>query len=191
MDEQKWDKRLRISTCGRDAARSDAYRYPYEPTPYCVLQRLADSGLITRNSVVLDYGCGKGRVGFFLNHSLGCRTVGVEYDPEIYRQALDNLASSGAKNVSFVCTRAEQYVPDSADCFYFFNPFSPELLRPVLGKILESWYENSRPMRLFFYYPSDEYISLLMTDEHLQFEAEIDCRDLFSGGRERILVFHL
>ena len=44
---------------------------------------------------------------------------------------------------------------------------------------------------LFFYYPSDEYISYLMTVEELDFLDEIDCRDLFPGRdmRERIMVF--
>lgn len=48
-------------------------------------------------------------------------------------------------------------------------------------------------MLLFFYYPSDEYISYLMTVDELQFWDEIDCRDLFSGDepRERIVVFEL
>lgn len=82
-------------------------------------------------------------------------------------------------------------MPREEDCFYFFNPFSLELLKSVFGKILESYYENPRTLRFFFYYPSDDYISWLMTNEHLQFEEEIDCRDLFPGGRERILVFSL
>ncbi len=34
---------------------------------------------------------------------------------------------------------------------------------------------------LFFYYPSDEYISYLMTVDELVFSDEIDCRDLFPG----------
>ena len=46
-------------------------------------------------------------------------------------------------------------------------------------------------MQLFFYYPSDEYISYLMTVPELCFVDEIDCRDLFEGEniRERIVVF--
>lgn len=31
-----------------------------------VLERLANSGLISKKDVLLDYGCGKGRVDFFL-----------------------------------------------------------------------------------------------------------------------------
>ena len=38
--EQSWDLTLGIRTVGRDDTNSDEYRYPYEPTPYSVLQRL-------------------------------------------------------------------------------------------------------------------------------------------------------
>lgn len=64
QDENTWDKLLKIKTTGRDDSNSDQYRYPYEPTPYCVLERLANSGLIRKKDVVLDYGCGKGSVGW-------------------------------------------------------------------------------------------------------------------------------
>ena len=48
-------------------------------------------------------------------------------------------------------------------------------------------------MFLFFYYPSDEYISYLMTVDELAFLDEIDCRDLFDGEnpRERIMIFEV
>lgn len=81
--ETIWDQRLKIHTIGRDDQRSDAYRYPYEPTPYSILERLADSGLIGERDVVLDYGCGKGRVGFFLSHQTEASTIGIEYDERI------------------------------------------------------------------------------------------------------------
>ena len=74
---------------------------------------------------------------------------------------------------------------------YFFNPFSIEILRKVLSRIYESYYENPREILLFFYYPSEEYISCLMTEELLLFFDEIDTEDLFEGKneRERIVVF--
>ena len=73
--EKAWDKRLQIHTTGRDDTASDEYCYPYEPTPYCVLERLAKSGLIRRKDVILDYGCGKGRVDFFLSHQKKAKTI--------------------------------------------------------------------------------------------------------------------
>ena len=54
--ESQWDKLLKIKTTGRDDSRSDQYRYPYEPTQYLVLERLANSGLISKKNTVLDYG---------------------------------------------------------------------------------------------------------------------------------------
>lgn len=86
----------------------------------------------------------------------------------------------------------ENYVvPAEVDRVFFFNPFSVEILRKVLAKIEDSYYENPREIQLFFYYPSDEYISELMTVDMLSFVDEIDCRDLFDGEnpRERIMVF--
>ena len=87
--ELLWDKRLQIRTAGRDEQNADQYRFPYEPTPYSVLERLAGSGLIGKQDVVLDYGCGKGRVGFFLSAQTQATSIGVEYDERIYRQALE------------------------------------------------------------------------------------------------------
>lgn len=44
MNENEWDKLLKIHTTGADNTDADQYRYPYEPTPYSVLERLGNSG---------------------------------------------------------------------------------------------------------------------------------------------------
>ena len=194
MDHEKtWDQRLHIQTTGRDESGADQYHHPYEPTPYSVLERLADSGLIGKDDVVLDYGCGKGRVGFFLSKRTGAKTIGIEYDPHIYSQALENRKTAGTK-ADFVLTRAEEYeVPGAVNRCYFFNPFSVEILRKVMARITESWYADPREVFLFFYFPSDEFISYLMTVDELEFYDEIECDDLFQGNaqRERIMIFEL
>ncbi len=58
-NETRWDKLLHIRTMGRDDTHADQYRYPYEPTPYSVLERLANAGYIRKGNILLDYGCGK------------------------------------------------------------------------------------------------------------------------------------
>ncbi len=192
-NEDKWDRLLQIRTTGRDDTGADQYRYPYEPTPYPVLERLANSGYTRKGNTLLDYGCGKGRVDFFLSWQLRCRTIGVEYDERIYDKAVENQKTAvSAERTTFKLTDAEHFaVPESVDRIYFFNPFSLELLRKVFGRILESWYGAPRKILFFFYYPSDEYISYLMTVDELDFLDEIDCRDLFPGDdpRERIIIF--
>ena len=196
MTEKEWDKKLKIETCGRLDGHADEYHHPYEPTPYCVLERLAESEYIHKDSKMLDYGCGKGRVGFFLHYKLGCTVVGIEYDEKICTKAKENLKNyvgGTFGKVEFVCQNAKDFPVKDADCFYFFNPFSLEILQSVLGRILESYYEAPRSMQLFFYYPADEYVAYLMTRDELLFVDEIDCGDLFPGEnmRERILIFEV
>lgn len=191
--ENHWDKLLQIQTCGRDETGADEYHHPYEPTPYSVLERLANSGLIGKDDAVLDYGCGKGRVGFFLSYRAKVKSIGIEYDERIYDSALENRKTAKAQ-ANFVLTRAEEYeVPLEVNRCYFFNPFSVEILHAVCARILESWYAHPREVFLFFYYPADEYISYLMTVDELEFYDEIECDDLFAGNdpRERIMIFQL
>ncbi len=160
-----------------------------------MLERLANSGYLSKPDHVLDYGCGKGRVSFFLAWQVRCRCIGVEYDTRIFAAAQENgrSAVSGSR-VRLEQAAAEQYeVPDDADRMYFFNPFSVEILRKVLARIRESRYRCPREILLFFYYPSEEYVADLMTEDLLEFEDEIDCKDLFrwEDERERILIFSM
>ena len=193
--ETTWDKLLQIKTTGRDDSHADRFHHPYEPTPYSVLERLANKGFIGKRDVVLDYGCGKGRVDFFLSYQTKARTVGIEYDERIYQGALENLKTTISRiKPDFVLTRAEEYeVPAEVNRCYFFNPFTVEILHKVMARILESWYAQPREILLFFYYPADDYISCLMTVDELEFYDEIECDDLFAGNdpRERIMIFQL
>lgn len=193
--EKYWDDLLKIRTTGRDDSKANQFNYPYEPTPYSVLQRLSNSGYINKKNSLVDYGCGKGRVDFYLAYQVKCKTTGIEYDERIYQAAVDNKNNAvSGRRTEFHMGRAEKYeVGKESDRFYFFNPFSVEILQQVLSRIEESYYENPRQMLLFFYYPSDEYISCLMTREMLGFYDEISCMDIFPGEnkREKILIFEL
>ena len=193
--DSKLDKLLHIKTSGRDDLIADGYRYPYEPTPYSVLERLVVSGYISSRDTVLDYGCGKGRVGLFLSYKTKAKTVGIEYDERMYLFAAEN-AKNAVKglNAEFVQARAEEYdVASEVSRCYFFNPFSVEILHKVMARIIESYYCSPREIMLFFYYPSEEYISYLMTADWLEYVDDIQCGDLFDGNnpRERIAIFKL
>ena len=221
--EESLDKKLNIHTVGRDDALEDDHHFPYEPTPYAVLELLADSGWIGEENLLLDYGCGKGRASFYLSSATGCRSIGVDFNGGFIAAAEQNRTDyrgdrsriaflcgvdfnegfiaaaeqnrrdyrGDGSRIAFLCEGAERYeVPEDADRFYFFNPFSEKVLQSVIGKILESWYRRPRHLLLMFYYPSDEYIAALMNVEELDFLDEIDCSELFPGDRrERILCF--
>lgn len=195
MREEEWERLLGIGTSGRDDSRSDGEHHPYEPTDYCVLERLANSGLIRKKNTLIDYGSGKGRVSIFLAYQTGCHAIGIEYDERLFQKAVVNAKSPAARQrVSFVHGDAATYdLPDEADCCFFFNPFALHTLKRVLSHIFDSLQRAPRPLRLFFYYPYEDTERFL--NEHLRLRAEelLDCRDLFDKNdeKEKILVYQV
>lgn len=191
MTDREWDKRLHIRTIGRED-ESSADCSPYEPTPYAVLRRLADSGHIRRKDRLLDYGCGKGRAVFFMAAVVGCRATGIDHSQKLIGIAMENRrASRLGDRVALVCSRAEQFEIGEENAFFFFNPFSGRIFESVVRRLTQSWRERPRALTLFCYYPSEEYVRCLEGVPEADRIDEIDCGDLFGGGnpRERILVY--
>ena len=174
--EQEWEQVLQIKTTGRDDSRSDAEHHPYEPTDYCVLERLANSGYITKQNT-------------------RCHSIGIEYDERLYERAILNGESPAAKNrVSFVLGDAATYtLPDNADRCFFFNPFALHTIKRVLGNIFDSLYHHPREILLFFYYINEEVENFLNNHVRLEAEKPIQCGDLFqeTDEKERILVYRV
>ena len=201
--ERAWDARLNISTGGRDALKADESHHAYEPTPYVCLERLAKEKLITRETTVLDYGSGKGRAAIFLAAVTGCRALGVDFDPWMVKKAEANVESwiSGGRHfkgrvpvegqVCFTCMEAEEYNPDAADCFFFFNPFPEAVFRRVLLRICKSLREHSRSGFLFLYFPAQGFLSCMADMPEFSFFKELSCTDLFPDGsrQERIMIY--
>ena len=183
MNDREWDKRLHIRTIGREDEANANYS-PYEPTPYSVLQRLADSGHIRRKQHLLDYGCGKGRVAFFMASELGCRVTGIDYSQKLIDIAMENRRTSRlGDRVRLICARAEQYALQDEDVFFFFNPFSEKIFESVLRRL-------ARETTVICYYPSEAYLQCL--DGVGEWVDDIDCNDLFNGRnnpRERLVGY--
>lgn len=184
------DLLFNIDTEGIDESKEDFHHNRYEATPYEVLDCLIESGYVSKESKIVDYGCGKGRVALYLNHQIGCDAIGVDYNDQLICIANENKKRLNS-NVEFYCVNAEKYEITDEDSFYFFNPFSERILRKVINQIIISIYDNPRKVKLFFYYPDDEFITYLMRLDELICVDEIDCMHLYENNdiRERILVF--
>ena len=199
MKEKYYEELLNIKTTGDQSWDETKKCYhPYEPTPYFALDKLFESYYINEKDSVIDFGCGKGRLNFYLNYNYNCNVLGIEMDENFYNQCMENKKEYLKNNkreedkINFLCTLAQEYeISDKDNKFYFFNPFSLEILRKTVARIIDSYYEHPREIQLFFYYPSDEYISYLMTVDEFLFLDEISCQDLFEGNdpRERMVVF--
>ena len=167
-NDLKWDEKLNINTNIFDYLEEDYQNYGYDPTPYVVLEEMVKLDLLKSDDTVLDYGCGKGRVGFFLNREVGCKVIGLDHSQRLLEMAESNLESYGkTEDISFVHSKAEEYMPDEANCFYFFNPFSSKIFRQVLRRIGQSVERNPRDVLIFFYYSTIEYKTYLPTETRL------------------------
>lgn len=191
--EIELDKFLKIKTTGRDDSHSNFKNYPYEATSYYVLEALANSGYIKKGDKIIDYGCGKGRVDFYLSYYTKANMIGVEYDLRLYNTALENHKKSISSNrVEFVNSCASKYEVDiDVTGAYFFNPFSVEILKEVINNLRKSKEIKNREIKLFFYYPSKEYLNYINSNEDIIHIEDIDCRDSFKNYdfKEYIAVY--
>lgn len=165
----KWDSKLNIHTNIFDYLEEDYQNYGYDPTPYVVLEELVQLDILNKEDILVDYGCGKGRISFFINNQVGCKVIGVDHSERLLLMAKQNLESYGDNgDIIFVHAKAEEFVPDEANCFYFFNPFSTKIFRQVLRRIEESIQRNPREIYIFFYYSTIEYKMYLPTETRLE-----------------------
>lgn len=165
----KWDEKLNISTNVFDYAEEDYQNYGYDPTPYIVLEKLVKLDMIKEDDILVDYGCGKGRIEFFINNQIGCKTIGIDHSKRLLKKAENNLEKYGkTEDIKFIHSKAEEYNPNDATCFYLFNPFSTKIFRQVLRKIIESKERNPREIMIFFYYSTIEYKMYLPTEDRLE-----------------------
>lgn len=174
-NEEYWDVKLNIKTSVYDYSQEDYQNYGYDPTPYVVLEQLVKLNILKKDDVIVDYGCGKGRIGFFLHNQVGCRTIGVDHNKRLIKKANNNLENYGqTDDIQFIYSKAEEYVPDEANRFYFFNPFSSKIFRQVLRRIEESNKRNPRDILIFFYYSTIEYKMYLPTEKRLELIHSIE-----------------
>ena len=193
FDEILKDRQLNINTIGRDETHSDEHHSPYEPTPYCVLDRMLNNGVFEEVSYLIDFGCGKGRVSFYLAYRCGIRSIGIEKESVFYKAAVKNLSGFSKSNlIQFENDSAELYsIPSEINAFFFFRPFADAILRRVIRNIIVSYYDYPRKIKLIFYYVTPEYISCLGDYPEFRLVHDIDCRDLFSSKdtKDRILLY--
>jgi SAM-dependent methyltransferase len=127
----------------------------YQPLPYASIDLILSAAqLRTPGRVVLDYGCGMGRVLAEAARYPCARVVGVEYNETLVMQARKNLDtirhSLCCKCVDVIlCDATEYVVPDDVNVIIMNNPFRGTLLRQVALRIRESLHRCPRRLKLF------------------------------------------
>ena len=181
MDDIHYEKLLNIKTTGEQQGFYESHHYNrYEATSYLALESLFKNYTLSNYDHLIDFGCGKGRLSFYINYYYNSFVTGIEMNNNYYEICENNKKSylktfSKPKDkIKFLNIFAEDYeVLPYDNKFYFFNPFSLQLFIKVLNNILISFEKSPREIDLIFYYPSEEYIDYLENYTALTLKEEI------------------
>ena len=200
MEETNYDEMLNIRTVGEQKNFNDSLHYHrYEPTPYSALEHLFKKYALNRNDRIVDFGCGKGRLNFFIHHLFQSSVVGVEMNENFYKEAIENVNGYMKKrkknngNIEFHCCLAEEYDIDTKDNrFYFFNPFSVQIFIKIINNILLSFEKEPRQIELILFYPSQDYIFFLENQTAFELKNEVILPGLTeSNPFEKFVIYEL
>jgi SAM-dependent methyltransferase len=71
---------------------------PYVPTPLDVVQRMLEVAKVAPDDMVYDLGSGDGRIVIMAAQKFQARAVGVELDPNLYKQSFDHVKELGIED---------------------------------------------------------------------------------------------
>lgn len=200
MDEQSYEKLLNIKTSGEQKIFNESMHYNrYEPTSYSALEILSKNYTFTSEDNVVDFGSGKGRLNFYINHFFDSTITGIEMNTFFYKEAAlnkrDYLKKHKKKKINnnFLNCFAEEYnINPSDNKFYFFNPFSIQIFIKVIRNILISVEKYERTVDVILYYPSDDYIYFLENNTSFILWNEIKLPYLYDNDpRQSFLIYRL
>jgi hypothetical protein len=91
---------------------------------------------ITEEDVLVDIGCGKGRViNYWLNCGFRNRMIGIELDEVVARHTKRRLRQFA--NVTIVAGDVLHHLPPDGTVFYAFNPFDSDVMRKLKSRLVE------------------------------------------------------
>ena len=146
---------------GADISRSS----PYEAVNYYMLERLLKTFRdLSRETSIIDLGCGKGRVIVVAAHFGFKKLIGIDFANELCMEASRNMERTqiAINDIDWKVIHAHvldyPIQPDDT-VFFMFNPFDEETLSLFLDKLEGSCKQN--PRKTWFLYASPQHATTL------------------------------
>lgn len=160
--EWRWEKSLGLRTrqiveTRRLLGRQDAE--DYDPTDFQIIRKVLERiNVRPQQDVLLDIGCGKGRVLAVAALYPFLRVHGIELDPKLVTIAQSNLKRLSnrqrASDVTIeVADAANWPIPADVTTVFLFNPFYDETFLKMIDQLRRSWIENPRPFLIIYLQP--------------------------------------
>lgn len=107
------------------------------------------SGRLRPEDVLVDVGCGRGRVinWWLANGFAGNRIVGLELDPAVAEKTRKRLRHYS--NVTIVTGDAIDNLPPDASLLYLYNPFDATVMRRLSERVKDLYAESG--VRILYY----------------------------------------
>ena len=167
----------------RDRGAADVTNSQYSVLPHIF------RGRIGPDDVLVDVGCGKGRViNWWLSQGLRNRIVGIELDPEVASATARRLRRFA--NVSIVNEDATAWMPDDATLAYMYSPFDAAVMARFRDHVAERFARSG--VTLLYWNPQfvDVFFDDPRFDTHLvELRSVLDPR--IQGMHRRFAVVRL
>ena len=131
----------------------------YQATRVISLKKLFKRLKIPKDQILVDIGCGKGRV-LIIASEFGFKEVrGIEFSPLLCAIAKDNIFVFNARNQTHTkfeiinSDAAEYKYKGDEDVFFLYNPFDSYIMKKVLQNISDSINRQKRQVKLIYNNP--------------------------------------
>ncbi len=115
--------------------RGEKEVYTYGETPLTTLEKIVDACQIGPKDHVIELGCGRGRVCYWLHHIKGCTVKGIDYIPEFIEKANLVRKKFHVKGVSFECCDLLEADLEGATVIYLYGTcLEDEYIRKLAEK---------------------------------------------------------
>jgi SAM-dependent methyltransferase len=135
---------------------------PYQGTRVLALRGLLRALQLPPGNVLVDFGCGKGRV-LMVAAPFGFRAArGVEFSGGLCDVARLNMERFGRRSgttaeFEIIHDDAGAYpIRDDENVFFFCNPFDDHIMRRVMANIAQSYDKLPRPMMIIYRRPAHQ-----------------------------------
>ena len=154
-----YEKRLGINTLGffESEEKQSFFKdeLPYQAVRYVVIRKILHYFKPGRRDVIMDIGCGKGRIiCFFAAERRMRRAIGIELDKDLYEAAVENINRLKVKKTQINIYHADAVnFTDINDVtiFIIFNPFGEKTLTKVIKNIENSLKVNPRAIHIAYF----------------------------------------
>ena len=143
--------------------------FDYETISPFLINKILTTINIYEEDILVDFGCGKGRVLLIASQYKFKKIIGIEFSRELVDIALKNIMScKGCNNfdidiIKIVEGDALDYKYNNDETiFYLYNPFTNIILDQLCEKIKKSIYHRSR--RVYIIYVNPIYDNIIVAN---------------------------